>query len=61
MCAHRGRACFTCHDAEFCKECHVNHEPDWLEEHPEFVKARGSTSCEECHSRSFCSFCHTGE
>jgi len=52
------RACFTCHKADFCKKCHVNHEPDWRQKHDDFVKAQGTKTCRECHSPSFCSFCH---
>lgn len=53
------RGCFTCHQANDCKKCHVNHEANWLEKHPESVQARGTSSCEKCHSLSFCSYCHT--
>jgi hypothetical protein len=53
------RHCFTCHDADWCKECHVNHEPDWRQVHDDYVDANGFDSCLECHSRSFCSFCHS--
>lgn len=52
------RACFTCHQADDCKTCHVNHEPDWLEEHPADVRAKGSDRCWECHSESVCGWCH---
>ena len=52
------RACFTCHKAEFCKTCHVNHPADWLQKHPATVKADGTAKCQQCHSLSFCSYCH---
>ena len=52
------RACFTCHDSDFCKECHVNHEDDWLVKHPTYVRERDSESCWDCHSQSFCAQCH---
>jgi nitrate/TMAO reductase-like tetraheme cytochrome c subunit len=53
------RTCFTCHVSDDCKECHVNHEEDWLAvEHDDYVLTEGSESCWECHSQSFCSFCH---
>jgi hypothetical protein len=52
------RACFTCHKADFCKTCHVNHPSDWLAKHPATVKASGQAQCAKCHSASFCSFCH---
>ena len=53
------RACFTCHKAEYCKKCHVNHEPDWLKKHPAVVRAQGTAACMECHSTTFCSYCHS--
>jgi hypothetical protein len=53
------RACFTCHEASFCKKCHVNHEPNWILNHPNAVKALGGDSgCMQCHSQTFCSACH---
>ena len=52
------RVCFTCHQASFCKKCHVNHQPNWVRDHPATVKAGGSTRCMQCHSQSFCSSCH---
>ncbi len=52
------RTCVTCHEPEDCKECHVNHEPNWFDNHPDAVKSEGSDSCWGCHSRSFCSYCH---
>jgi hypothetical protein len=52
------RTCFFCHEADFCKECHVNHEADWLEKHPDYVRANDSDECWECHSESFCAYCH---
>lgn len=56
------RACFTCHKTDFCKKCHVNHQPDWLAQHPAVVRAQGTTSClAVCHSRSWCSFCHANQ
>ena len=53
------RACFTCHQAPFCKKCHVNHKPDWRATHPAFVQANGTSTCVKCHSLTFCSQCHT--
>lgn len=52
------RACFTCHKADYCKQCHVNHPADWRTKHSETVRATGAAACAKCHSRSFCSFCH---
>ena len=52
------RACFTCHQASFCKTCHVNHQPNWLADHPAYVRAGGSAKCLQCHSQTFCSSCH---
>lgn len=52
------RACFTCHQAAFCEKCHVNHQPNWLHDHPAYVQANGSAKCFQCHSQSFCSSCH---
>jgi len=52
------RVCFTCHQANFCKTCHINHQPNWLHDHPATVQASGSTQCMRCHSQSFCSSCH---
>lgn len=52
------RKCFTCHEPDFCKECHVNHEADWFDKHPAYVRANDSTECWECHSQSFCAYCH---
>jgi hypothetical protein len=54
------RACYTCHKINFCKKCHVGHDPGWRELHPAFVTSKGTSSCEKCHSLSFCSYCHTG-
>ncbi|GAB4278248.1 MAG: hypothetical protein Kow0056_10350 [Coriobacteriia bacterium] len=53
------RPCYTCHETEDCKQCHVDHEADWLDEHPEFVRVNGDDRCEDCHSLSSCSFCHS--
>lgn len=52
------RACFTCHKAEFCKKCHINHTPNWLSTHFNFVVKNGSEGCLTCHSETFCSTCH---
>lgn len=52
------RKCFTCHESDFCKECHVNHEADWLDTHFEEVAAEGSEKCWDCHSQSVCAYCH---
>lgn len=53
------RKCFTCHVADDCKECHVNHEEDWFDSHVDHVAREGSDECWSCHSESFCSRCHT--
>jgi hypothetical protein len=55
------RVCYTCHETDFCKGCHVNHEEGWMEAHPGFVRDNGDESCEECHSASSCAYCHAGE
>ncbi|MBI5230974.1 MAG: hypothetical protein HY876_02290 [Coriobacteriales bacterium] len=55
------RVCYTCHETDFCRGCHVNHEAGWMKTHPSFVRARGESSCSECHSPSACSYCHTNE
>jgi hypothetical protein len=52
------RACFTCHKAEFCKKCHINHTANWRETHFNFVVKNGSDGCMTCHSETFCSTCH---
>lgn len=52
------RACFTCHKADFCKKCHINHSRGWLKSHPEVVADRGASPCLGCHSISFCNDCH---
>jgi len=54
------RACFTCHKPTFCKQCHVNHEANWLADHSAFVKAHGTSSCTQCHSLTVCAYCHAG-
>jgi hypothetical protein len=53
------RVCYTCHETTWCKECHVNHEDGWMDNHPLFVEEHGDESCTECHSLSACTFCHT--
>lgn len=53
------RVCFTCHEATFCKKCHVNHQPNWLNTHQEYVRRNGSAWCGQCHSITFCSSCHS--
>ncbi len=53
------RRCYSCHATSFCKKCHLNHEPGWIDRHAAFVHDKGKTSCLECHSASSCSFCHT--
>jgi hypothetical protein len=53
------RVCYTCHEMDFCKGCHVNHEEGWMESHPGFVEENGDSTCDECHSRSSCAYCHT--
>lgn len=52
------RACFTCHTAASCKRCHVNHTPNWLDTHFNFVMKNGADGCMACHSETFCSGCH---
>jgi len=53
------RVCFTCHQASFCKTCHVNHVPNWIALHPTRVQALGGdATCLKCHSQTFCSACH---
>ncbi len=52
------RSCSTCHDAGDCKQCHLNHEDEWLSAHPAFIRENGDASCDECHSRSACTQCH---
>jgi hypothetical protein len=54
------RVCYTCHEINSCKKCHVSHEAGWKAKHPEFVNERGTSSCVKCHSTSFCSACHAG-
>lgn len=53
------RACYTCHDLDSCRKCHLSHESGWRERHPSVVKEKTSASCMKCHSTSFCSYCHT--
>jgi len=52
------RTCFTCHKADFCKKCHVNHTAGWRDRHFEYVVRNGNDMCRHCHSDSFCAGCH---
>lgn len=52
------RACFTCHKADFCKTCHINHTADWRDKHPAYVLKQGTETCWKCHNQSFCETCH---
>ncbi|MBE0476425.1 MAG: hypothetical protein IBX62_04915 [Coriobacteriia bacterium] len=52
------RRCFACHESNFCRKCHVNHEEGWLDRHPVVVNDKGPERCWECHSDTFCSYCH---
>lgn len=54
------RVCYACHELNFCRKCHVNHEAGWKQSHPDFVRRRGTASCTACHSTSFCGACHAG-
>jgi hypothetical protein len=51
-------SCFTCHQATFCKKCHINHTPNWKSEHFNFVLKNGADGCLNCHSATFCETCH---
>ncbi len=52
------RACFTCHESDFCKKCHINHTKDWQNRHFEVVIKDGVGACTNCHSLTFCESCH---
>lgn len=53
------RTCLACHQAEFCKKCHMGHTPDWQLNHYKYVLKEGTQMCQNCHSAIFCESCHT--
>lgn len=52
------RACFTCHKAQDCRRCHINHAAGWRADHAPIVLREGTDLCQKCHSTTFCSSCH---
>lgn len=52
------RVCFTCHKADDCRKCHINHTAGWRDRHFRVVVEEGAELCQKCHSTTFCSQCH---